>query len=132
MTGTKQTAVRRATIAAILIGFVVLVVCWLVWRSRPPQMGADEEVFATVDALFTAVTARDEKLLGDCEQRLHVLKDAGKLIGDAADYLDDVIRKARDGRWEAAAETLYDFMKAQRREGKHYHPKKKEKGARRE
>ena len=51
-------------------------------------MGADEEVFTTVDALFTAVTAHDEKLLGDCEQRLHAYRDAGKLPGDAADYLD--------------------------------------------
>jgi len=28
-------------------------------------MGADEEVFKTVDALFTAVRAHDDKLLGN-------------------------------------------------------------------
>ena len=90
-------------------------------------MGADEEVFKAVDALFTAVTARDEKLLGECEQRLSALKDAGKLPTDAAAYLDSVIRKARDGRWENAAEKLYDFMKAQRREGAEGRPTAKRK-----
>src|SRR5438045_887834 len=38
--------------------------------GRPPQMGADKDVFATVDALFTAITAHDEKQLSLCEQRL--------------------------------------------------------------
>jgi hypothetical protein len=84
-------------------------------------MGADEQVFASVDALFTAITARDEKLLGQCEHRLHALKGAGNLPGSAAGYLDGVIQTARKGRWQAAAETLYSFMKAQRREGAQGH-----------
>ncbi len=93
------------------------------------EPGADEEVFQAVDALFTAVTARDVRLLGECEQRLHALKEAGKLPGEASDYLDGIMNKARDGRWESAAETLYDFMKAQRREGQPDRPaRKKDKG----
>jgi hypothetical protein len=96
---------------------VILLLCWFVWWTKPPQMGADEEVFATVDALFTALTARDEKLLGQCEQRLHALKDAGKMPGDAWDYLAGIMQMARAGRWESAAERLYGFMKAQQREG---------------
>jgi hypothetical protein len=80
-------------------------------------MGPDEEVFKSVDALFTAVAARDDQLLGACERRLHALADAGKLPADAAAYLDDVVATARAGRWELAARTLYDFMRAQRREG---------------
>jgi hypothetical protein len=88
-------------------------------------MGADEEAFAAVDALFTAVTARDEKRLGHCERRLGALKDAGKLPGDASDYLAGIIKTARDGRWEAAAGRLYNFMRAQRREGGPGHPPRK-------
>jgi hypothetical protein len=122
--GAKSSTTRRAAVAAGVAVFAALLVGWFVWRGRPPQMGADDEVFKTVDALFTAVTARDEKLLGQCEQRLQALRDAGKLPGDASDYLDGVIRKARDGRWRSAAETLYGFMRAQRREGTHDHPKK--------
>jgi hypothetical protein len=125
--GAKSSTTGQAAGAAGVVVFVALAVCWFVWRGRPPQMAADEEVFKTVDALFTAVTARDEKLLGQCEQRLQALRDAGKLPGDASDYLGGVIRKARDGRWQSAAEKLYGFMKAQRREGTRDHPKKEEK-----
>jgi hypothetical protein len=80
-------------------------------------MGADGEVFTAVDALFTAVTARDEKLLGRCEGRLQAFKGARKLPAAASDYLDSIIEKARTGHWESAAEKLYGFMREQRREG---------------
>ena len=91
-------------------------------------MGPDEDVFKTVDALFTAVTARDEKLLARSEQRLRASREAGKLPADASDYLDGIVQTARAGRWEAAAERLYGFMKAQRREGAHDPARKKGKG----
>jgi hypothetical protein len=132
VTGNKNSTTRRAVLAAGVVGLAALLGAWFVGCDPPPQMGADEELFKTVDALFTAVTARDEKLLGECGDRLRALQGAGKLPGDAADYLDGVIKKARAGRWESAAKTLYDFMKAQRREGAHHHPStNKEKGRRR-
>jgi hypothetical protein len=109
--------VRRAAIPAAIGIVAVVLVVGFVGCGRPPQMGADEEVFAAVDALFTAVTARDDTLLAQCEQRLGALRDAGKLPPDAWAYLDGVSQKARAGRWEAAAEKLYDFMSRQRREG---------------
>ena len=92
-------------------------VALIIFLRRPPQMGPDEEVFKTVDALFTAVSSQDEKRLADCEQRLAAHKAAGKLPKGAADYLDGVVATARRGRWESAAQSLYDFMLAQRREG---------------
>ena len=125
MASDRSSPGRRAAIAAGgVLGLAALLVWWFVWWTRPPQMGAEEEVFTAVDALFTAVTARDEKLLGQCEQRLSSLKGSGKLPGNAAEYLDGIIRKARAGGWESAAERLYEFMTAQRREGAPAHPKK--------
>jgi hypothetical protein len=118
----KHSPTRRTALAAVLVVLAVLVIVfWFVWWRRPPQMGADEEVFKTVDALFTAVTSRDENRLADCEQRLVTLEAAGKLPPEARVYLDKVIRKARGGNWESAAQTLYVFMRAQRREGANAH-----------
>lgn len=105
-------------VALGLLATVGVVVLFAYFRA-PPQMGADAEVFRTVDALFTAVTAQDEKLLDQCEQRLRACHEAGKLPPAAWSRLDGVIQTARAGRWRPAAETLYDFMKGQRREGSH-------------
>src|SRR5437899_11068560 len=118
MGGRVSLTPRRIALTAGFAGTAVLLgVCWWAWWDRPPQMGSDKEVFKAVDALFTAVTARDEKLLADCEQRLLALRDGGRLPDAAATYLDRVIQTARAGQWQTAAERLYDFMKAQRRAG---------------
>ena len=117
----------------VLLGLlaVAVVIAVIAYRSSPPQMGTSEEVFNTVDALYTAVRNRDEKRLTECEQRLKAHRDAGKLPPDAADRLDAIIAKARAGSWDAATERLYDFMRAQRREGEMEptHPKPPRKGA---
>lgn len=112
---------------AILLLLAVAALGYLLLRpARPPQMGTDDDVFNTVDALFTGVTSRDERLLAKCEQRLVVLKDAGKLPVEASDYLDGIVRNAHAGRWQSAAEGLYEFMKAQRREGTLVHSPRKD------
>lgn len=107
---TKRTALTAA--AGLL-----LLVCWFVWWRNPPQIGADEEAIKNVDALFTAFTSRNPTRLGECEERLHALKDAGRLPPAAAGYLDGLIKKARGGDWRGAAEKLFGFMKGQRRQG---------------
>jgi hypothetical protein len=48
------------------------------------------------------------------------------LPAEAGDHLAGIIRKARAGRWESAAERLYEFMAAQRREGGRENPRKRE------
>jgi hypothetical protein len=108
---------RKRLACAAAISGAALVVYWLFWWGRPPQMGGDKEAAKAVDALFTAVTARDANLLGQCEQRLHSHRDAGNLAPDAAAYLDGIVTEARRGGWPSAAERLYGFMRAQRPEG---------------
>ena len=95
----------------------------LVAGCGKPQMGTSEEVFNTVDALFTAVTARDPGLVAGCELRLHQYRDRDLLPTSAANYLDGVIERAKNGRWESAAEDLYAFMRDQRRDGPRAHKK---------
>src|SRR5881227_1341326 len=103
---TGSTANRAVLLGAAAAGLAALLL-FLWWRSRPPQMGPDHEVSRTVDALFTAITARDEEQLTACERRLHTLKDAGKLPTEACAHLDTITSQARAGRWESAARSLY-------------------------
>ena len=115
---TNERTPRQYVMLAVLVLLTIVAAGWLYLHFRaPPQLGADDEVFTTVDALFTALTARDEKLLTQCEERLRSYRESGKLPAGAATHLDGVIQTARQGRWRPAAESLYDFMKGQRREG---------------
>jgi hypothetical protein len=84
--------------------------CW-----GPPQIGVDREVFKTVDALYTAVSLRDPRLVEDCRGRLGRLREAGKLPESAARDLDSMIEEARGGAWEPSQLRLSRFMEGQRR-----------------
>lgn len=113
-----------AVLGLLAPGLIALAV-WSLLRV-PPQMGADPEVFETVDALYTAVRNRDEPRMLACEKRFAEYRASGALPASAADSLARIIRTARDGSWERAAERLYDFMLAQRREGAVDRPAHKE------
>jgi hypothetical protein len=115
---------RRLSIGIGIIS-LLLVGLALYWLWPTPQLGADEEVFRTVDALFTAVTGRNDKALTQCEKRLRVYREAGKLPAPAADMLESVITQARGGRWEPAATRLYAFILAQRADGPRESTKRK-------
>jgi len=115
--GTARNA--KATITASTVGLATIVLLAAWWFRSPPPMGADEEVVKAVDALFTAVTSRDDKRLADCRQRLLALKDSGQLPERASAYLDQIIGQARAGHWESAAESLYGFIRAQMKFGEH-------------
>jgi len=113
--------VDRSRVAGyVLIGVVGFAAIALAvhYFTRPPQMGTDDDVFKTVDALYTAIRMKDTGKLAQCEQRLHAQREAGKLPSGPAEYLDGVIAKARGGDWDSAVERLYEFMSAQRREGR--------------
>jgi hypothetical protein len=104
----KKAAIGTSGACLLLIGI------WYAWWGRPPQVGADRESMKVVDALYTAVSSHNPTRLADCEQRLHTLRDDGKLPRAAADYLDGLIATARTGDWQKATHTLFNFMKAQR------------------
>ena len=117
-TGEATTRLQRLALMILLvIATASAGVVALVYFNRPPQMGTDEDVFRTVDALYTAVRMQDAGRVASCETRLLEYETCGKLPKESADYLKRVIVKTRDGRWERAAEQLYEFMLAQRREG---------------
>jgi hypothetical protein len=101
------------TLLAVL-SLVVAARCWYGYRSQP-QLPASDEIYKTVDALFTAVTAHDSQRLASCQQRLESYKDRGSLSKSAAKRLDRIIALANSGDWTSAAHQLYDFIQAQQR-----------------
>jgi len=104
---------RTFYVSGALLAIAAL--CYATYLAWPtPQLGPDENVKGEVDALFTAVTARDEKLLTACAARIEILKSEKKLDSSAARRLESIIKQARDGGWESAAKQLYTFIQAQR------------------
>ena len=124
------TETRERTAWYVVGGLVLVAAVVLFFALRPtPQLGTDEAVFKTVDALYTAVRNRDEPRVSDCEKRLHEYRDGGTLSQDASDQMDGVIARARAGKWESAAERLYDFIRAQESGPEHAPRKVKSSGA---
>ena len=103
-------------IALVVICLSALVFWILPWWNRPPQMGSDEEVFRTVDALFTALGGKSDKQLAQCEEKLLSYRENGQITEEASTYLNGVIAMAKEGEWTNATKKLYPFMLAQRRD----------------
>lgn len=83
--------------------------------GAPAQIGPDPEVFKTIDALYTAVSLRDPKLVDNCRETLAKHHDAGKLPDDALAELVAMTDEAKGGAWEDAQTRLSQFMQGQRR-----------------
>jgi hypothetical protein len=111
--------------AAALAAFALLLAAGC---GKPAQIGSDDEVHKTVDALFTAVTARDATQLDRCEKRLAELKADGRLPASAHESLAAIVGRARSGKWESAAERLYEFIRGQETGPDHRPEKPKPKG----
>src|SRR5438105_7546334 len=110
---------NRAKITVSVIALLAAVAAVWLWSSRrpPPQLPPSEEVFKTVDALFTAVTSHDLAQLSACEQRLKASHERGELPAAAWQRLQTIIANSHAGQWDSAAHALYAFMQGQRRDG---------------
>ena len=110
MNATRKTLLTIFSILLIAIsirGYYAL-------RSQP-QLKPSDDVYKTVDALFTAITAHDQARVTLCEQRLTKYESAGQIPTAAAKRLTSVITSARAGDWDSAARRLYEFIQGQRR-----------------
>jgi hypothetical protein len=83
--------------------------------TGPPQIGTDRATFKAVDALYTAVSLRDSKLVERCAADLKALEGAGKAPRAVVASLDAIIAEANGGRWQPALDRLAAFMEGQRR-----------------
>ena len=103
---------NRAVVIAFAFSFLVLAFAGC---GGPPQIGEDRDTFKAVDALYTAVSLRDLKLVGQCEAKLKGLHDASKIPEAVFSSLESIIAEAKDGKWEPTQERLSNFMEGQRR-----------------
>lgn len=107
--GIRKIAIGSAGVLA------TIVLAALIWtRLPPPQLKTDDQVFTTVDALFTALNAKDHSRLQECNRRLQAYHDQGKTSKAVATRLDAIVKQAEDGQWEPAAKKLYAFILGQR------------------
>ena len=99
-----------------IAGLALVIACVVAIRifTSVPQLGGDEEVFKTVDALFTAVISQDRLALDRCKQQLAAFQQEGVIAGNVVAKLDSIILQAEQGGWEVAAKRLYSVMLAQR------------------
>jgi len=107
---------RGRTIAWGAAGLLALaILAYIGWSQLPPpQLEHDEQVFNTVDALFTAISSRDATRVDECARRFESYHGDGRMTDSVKALLDSVVGEARAGKWEPAARRLYDFILGQR------------------
>lgn len=104
---------RQWILLGLVIGTFTIGGWW--WRlGTAPQLGDDAAVMKTADALFTALTSRDEARLNGCAEQVHQLTSSGQLTKPASAKLMQIIALGRRGEWRAAAEQHYALLTAQR------------------
>ena len=110
---TKIWANSRSGVA--IIGAVAILLCGLTYWAwtDTPQLKADGDVYASLDALFTAVTARRESLVANCESKLAVLHSEGKIPEQAWKRISHVIELTRSREGEIAVKAPYTFIERQ-------------------
>lgn len=80
-----------------------------------PQITESAECMKCADALYTAVTAKNIRLVEQCAAELQRLRDANELPHAADKHLQAIIAKAQAGDWDSAAKGLHAFIRQQRR-----------------
>lgn len=94
---------------------LLLIITLTISGCSTPQVLGNEEVFSSVDALWTAVTSRKEDRLQSASEKLQELRQSGELSEAGWNALEPIIQQASAGEWEPAAKRLKRFIRAQRK-----------------
>ena len=111
---TRETMVyspRSKCLAMLLAGFCLVLSAGC---GGAPQLGGNEQCLAAADALWTAVTAKQPKLLEHSAGEIEKLHAAGTLPDDAFNSLSQIVASARAGQWPEARKALKAFARSQR------------------
>lgn len=110
---------QHGPVRVLLIGLAAVLVALLgglAWHyySTPPSLQASPEAAKTLDAMFTALTARNPDNLSACMERIEQYSQDGQLAAKAVAELRTCHNLATSGSWEQAAKRLYWIIYAQR------------------
>lgn len=110
----KPAGDRKTLVAVIgIVASLLVALAYWAWTDVP-QLEDDSDVYASLDALFTAVTARREVLVVNCESRLAALHSEGRIPKQAWTRIRHVIELAKSAKWESSATELYLFIERQK------------------
>jgi hypothetical protein len=99
--------IRRAKFQAFLLLSCMIAVAGC---GGAPAIGPDKAAFTTIDALYSAVSMKDEVQLARNAISLDKLHESGRLPDAAHTSLVAIITEAKAGEWEPARQKLRDFM----------------------
>lgn len=99
---------RNSAIGISLVAFLVIGV--LAMAGRAPTM-EERENRKAVDAMLTAITLKNSRLLEESAKRAMARRTAGQITEAQYQGLEAVINKARARDWAGAEKDGYEFRK---------------------
>ncbi|MEX2168599.1 MAG: hypothetical protein WD851_04780 [Pirellulales bacterium] len=100
-----------AGVSAILLALLIGGVWWLT-RLQYPEVTSAESL-NLVRALYTACSSQNPQRLDKVEQKVAQTHQTGNLTQSELASFQSIIAQARDGRWEEAAQSSYQFAEDQ-------------------
>jgi hypothetical protein len=97
----------------LLVGLALLALVGLAlfaWGCRGPSQ-EDRDNRRALDAILTAITMKNSRLLEESTKRAKARHDAGQLTDEQYQGMEAFINKARGGDWPGAEKDGYEFRK---------------------
>lgn len=112
MTERQESAANRSKPGCKTVAVFLLLIA--VGCARTPQVIDDPDVYKSVDALWTAMTARKPELLEQVAVRLQKQHEERRLSAQGHARLLQIIARGRAQQWDDGLVQLRALIKAQR------------------
>jgi hypothetical protein len=90
---------------------VLLLIAALITGCRGPSPD-DRENRRALDAILTAITLKNRRLLDESFERAKLRRDAGQFGGGDFESIEAFVAEARIGKWAEAERDAYVFRRA--------------------
>lgn len=100
---TRNTVLGGSLVAVLALGVLAM-------AGRAPTM-EERENRKAVDAMLTAITLKNSRLLEESAKRAQARRTAGQITEEQLQGMEAVINKARAKDWTGAEKDGYEFRK---------------------